>query len=253
VPDPSAAAAGAADRGPRPASVLLALEASTLRPSVALVGPQGERCGHWTQAEPARGTASLAPAVGELLAAAGLALPQLAGIVVGLGPGSYTGTRAAIALARGLVAVTGLPLAGVPSVAGAASAALAARTELALVVTLIDARRGECYRADYGRRADGGLLCLRAPQLVHGADADPDPDALAAAARQPQHSVLVLREPHSDAYDVGAVGRERLAAGGDDPSSVLPLYLKRSHAEIVFDERAGPAGLGGDRSLRPQA
>ena len=55
----------------------------------------------------------------------------------------------------------------------------------------------------------------------------------------------MIREPVPDAYDVAALGRERLAAGGDDPADVRPLYLKRSHAEIAFDERVGGTpGLG---------
>ena len=66
----------------------LALEASTLRPSVALLGPGGERWGQWMQAQGQRGTAPLAPALADLLAARRLPASGLAGVVVGLGPGS---------------------------------------------------------------------------------------------------------------------------------------------------------------------
>ena len=222
------------------AGPFLALEASTLRPSVALLGPAGERWGQWMQAQGQRGTAPLAPAIAELLAARGTSVAALAGVVVGLGPGSYTGTRAAIALARGLVFGSGAPLAGVPSVAAAARAELAARPQLERVVVLVDARRGERYRADYARAPAGpaagsGLVELQPPRLVSAAEPDP-PDGAA---------ISVLREPIPCAYDVGAVGMERLLAGGDAPVAVRPLYLKRSHAEIVFDERVGPAGPSG--------
>jgi tRNA threonylcarbamoyladenosine biosynthesis protein TsaB len=209
---------------------------------VALLGPSGEAWGQWLQPPGERGTALLAPAAAELLAARGLGVAALAGVVVGLGPGSYTGTRAAIALARGLVFVHDAPLAGVPSVAAAARAELAARPELERVIVLVDARRGECYRADYARapgsaRApDGaGLRELFPPRLVSGPEAEPLDGA----------SISVLREPLPCAYDVGAVGMVRLASGGDPPSAVRPLYLKRSHAEIVFDERVGPVGPSG--------
>jgi tRNA threonylcarbamoyladenosine biosynthesis protein TsaB len=218
----------------------LALEASTLRPSVALLGPGGERWGQWMPAQGQRGTAPLAPAISELLAARGTSVAALAGVVVGLGPGSYTGTRAIIALARGLVFGSGAPLAGVPSVAAAARAELAARPQVERVVVLVDARRGERYRADYARAPAGpaagaGLVELQPPRLVSAAEPDP-PDGAA---------ISVLREPIPCAYDVGAVGMERLLAGGDAPAAVRPLYLKRSHAEIVFDERVGPAGPSG--------
>lgn len=228
------------------AGPILAIEASTLRAGVALLGPAGERWGLWTQGPGQRGTAPLAPAIAELLGARGLAAADLAGVAVGTGPGSYTGTRAAIALARGLIFVSGAPLAGVPSVAAAALGELATRPQLERVIVLVDARRGERYRADYARApaatsASGaaargaGLIELLPPRLVSGAEAE----------AQGGPTISVLREPIPCAYDVAAVGMVRLAAGGDSPAAVRPLYLKRSHAEIVFDERVGPGGPPG--------
>jgi tRNA threonylcarbamoyl adenosine modification protein YeaZ len=221
---------------------VLAIEASSLAPSLALAGPGEEPLGHWQAPEGARGTAMLAAAAAELLDAAGLKAADLMGVVVGTGPGSYTGTRAAIALARGIAFPGGLPIAGVPSVAAAARAALREDPQLEHVVVLIDARRGEVYRADYTRAgASEGPIAQeeQPPRLVAEADAEPAADASTGAG------LSVIREPVPDAYDVAALGRERLAAGGDDPAGVRPLYLKRAHAEIVFDERVGGTpGLG---------
>jgi len=243
----------------------LALEASTLHLGVALVGPDGEPWGLAVTPPGSRGTALLASAARELLDARGLQVRDLLGVVVGTGPGSYTGTRAAIALARALVYATGIRIAGVPSVAGAARGELRRAPDAERVIVLIDARRGEVYRADYARAAASpvsspggapppgahapppgahatpralgvGLVELAPPRLVAGAEASPAEEA----------GISVLREPVPDAYDVAAVGRERLLSGGDSPEAVLPLYLKRSHAEIVFDERVRPPGLGGD-------
>ena len=226
----------------------LVLEASTLAVGVALVGPGGEPWGQVVAAPDARGTALLASAAAELLASRSLRASDLLGVIVGTGPGSYTGTRAAIALARALVFAAGVRIVGVPSVAGAALGELRRRPDVDRVIVLIDARRGEVYRADYERApisgagtggADSASACIlrevRAPCLVTGADATPE--------QVP--GISVLREPHPDAYDVAAVGRERLLSGGDSPGAVVPLYLKRSHAEIVFDERVGSQGLGG--------
>jgi tRNA threonylcarbamoyl adenosine modification protein YeaZ len=188
--------------------------------------------------EGTRGTAGLASAAAELLAAQGLRAADLSGVVVGIGPGSYTGTRASIALAFGIAHPSGLPVAGVPSVAAAARAALRADPALQKVVVLIDARRGEVYRADYSRAEPETVGIAReeqAPRLVLETD----------ASLPAEPGLSVIREPVPDAYDVAALGRERLAAGGDDLPSVRPLYLKRSHAEIVFDERvSGTPGMG---------
>jgi tRNA threonylcarbamoyladenosine biosynthesis protein TsaB len=228
---------------------ILALEASTLAVSVALLGPDGEPWGQVVAAPDARGTSLLASAAAELLAARSLRASDLLGVVVGTGPGSYTGTRAAIALARALVFAAGVRIVGVPSVAGAALAELRRRPDVQRVIVLIDARRGESYRADYERAPALGagvpMRELRAPCLVTGDEALPDLPSPRAENSVAGSAISVLREPHPDAYDVAAVGRERMLSGGDSPETVLPLYLKRSHAEIVFDERVGSQGLGG--------
>ncbi len=134
------------DRGP-----VLALDASTLRPGAALLGPDGETWGAWQQEEGLLGTAPLGKAVAELLSARGLRAADLLGVVVGTGPGSYTGTRSAIAFARGLVFATGCRLAGVPSVAAAARGVFRRNLAAQRVIVLVDARRDEVYRADYER------------------------------------------------------------------------------------------------------
>ncbi|MGQ0554046.1 MAG: tRNA (adenosine(37)-N6)-threonylcarbamoyltransferase complex dimerization subunit type 1 TsaB [Planctomycetota bacterium] len=219
--------------GPAPAGArgpILALEASTASASAALRGPGGELWEQWQQPAGERGTAPLAAGVAALLAARGLNAQELSGVVVGLGPGSYTGVRAAIALARGLVfGREAGRLAGVPSTAAAARGALLADPRAETVVVLVDARREECYRADYARgpAASGGVSEIAPPRLVRSAEAEPPP----AAGR------LVLREPVPSAQDLAVLGRLVLLAGGSDPARVLPLYLKRAHAEIVFDER----------------
>ena len=81
---------------------------------------------------------SLLADVDALLAAAGVVPADLTGIVVGTGPGSFTGTRIGLAVARGLALSLDVPVAGVSTLA-----ALAAGTEGAFPV--VDARRGEVF------------------------------------------------------------------------------------------------------------
>lgn len=62
----------------------------------------------------AHGSAAVLPAmVAEVLRAARLPATELAGIAVTIGPGSFTGIRAALALAHGIAAGAGIPLRGV--------------------------------------------------------------------------------------------------------------------------------------------
>ena len=60
-------------------------------------------------------TASLPLLVERVLRDAGLALEDVEGIAVSIGPGSFTGLRIGLALAKGLAFAGGLPLVGVPT------------------------------------------------------------------------------------------------------------------------------------------
>lgn len=91
----------------------------------------------------------------ELLAEAGLSPADLDAIVVGLGPGSYTGLRMGLVTARALAFSLGLPVAGVSTLD-----ALAAGRPGALPV--IDGRRGEIFTLD----DEGAPACIRPDELA---------------------------------------------------------------------------------------
>lgn len=67
-----------------------------------------------------RHAARLVPAIGDVLATAGAVPEDLVGIVVGEGPGSFTGVRVAAATGKGLARALGIPLYPVSSLAAAA-------------------------------------------------------------------------------------------------------------------------------------
>jgi tRNA threonylcarbamoyladenosine biosynthesis protein TsaB len=75
-------------------------------------------------------------------------------LVVGLGPGSYTGIRAAIALAQGWQLASGVSLLGVSSVEAIVSRAHAEGL-MGRVSVVIDAQRAEFYLATYELAAAG--------------------------------------------------------------------------------------------------
>jgi len=130
---------------------MLALEFSSPQRSVALVvaGAAGRPPATWEVAETAKGHAMKPLAlVAEVLRLAGVEREQVAGIAVGLGPGSYTGIRAAIALAQGWQLVTGARLLGLSS-AECVAAQATAEGILSKFTVVIDAQREEFYVADY--------------------------------------------------------------------------------------------------------
>jgi tRNA threonylcarbamoyl adenosine modification protein YeaZ len=83
------------------------------------------------------------------LDAAGVDRNDIECIVVGLGPGSYTGIRAGIALAQGWQLATGMKLLGISSVEAIAAQAQADGMRGAVRV-VVDAQRGEFYLATWG-------------------------------------------------------------------------------------------------------
>jgi len=122
--------------------------------------------------------------VDALLLAAGVAPSDLTAIVVGTGPGSFTGTRIGLSFARGLALSLDLPVAGVSTLE-----ALAASIDHAFPI--IDARRGEVFVP--GPRAVSpenvvlppGSVCIgsgarryRDLLMARGADVPPDDSGL---------------------------------------------------------------------------
>jgi tRNA threonylcarbamoyl adenosine modification protein YeaZ len=104
----------------------------------------------------------LTPMIRDALAAADVRITDLDHIVVGLGPGPFTGLRVGIATARVLASVAHVPLKGVCSLDVLASqfAAQHAPAEHTVAEFLVatDARRKEVYWARYdadGQRTDG--------------------------------------------------------------------------------------------------
>jgi tRNA threonylcarbamoyladenosine biosynthesis protein TsaB len=81
--------------------------------------------------------------VDALLAGARLPREDIAGLVVGTGPGSYTGLRMGLVTARALAIALGVPLAGVSTLAALAHGAPDAKP-------LIDGRRGEVFALQDG-------------------------------------------------------------------------------------------------------
>jgi tRNA threonylcarbamoyladenosine biosynthesis protein TsaB len=124
---------------------VLALDSSTLDLSLAVAEGQP---GGWqilTEARHPPGTnhSVLLPRVlDEVLAAAGVKRGELEALVVGLGPGSFTGLRIGLACAKGLAYAQHLPVVGVSSLE---AMALEAQAGEALLVPALDARRSELY------------------------------------------------------------------------------------------------------------
>jgi tRNA threonylcarbamoyladenosine biosynthesis protein TsaB len=95
--------------------VIIAVESASPDQSVALARPSGEIVADasWS-AERGQGS-QLLPRLLELLSDHAVPMSAVSSVAVGLGPGSFTGLRVGLALAKGLAAGLAIPIVGVPS------------------------------------------------------------------------------------------------------------------------------------------
>jgi tRNA threonylcarbamoyladenosine biosynthesis protein TsaB len=141
---------------------LLALDAATEACSVALLanGEVRER-----EALEARAQSQLLlPMIDSILGEAGLRLEQLDALVVGRGPGSFTGVRLAVGVAQGLAYGARLRVIPVSDLAMLAQGAVAA-LGCDHVVACMDARMDETYWCSFMRGADGLVTPLHEERL----------------------------------------------------------------------------------------
>ncbi|HEY5878339.1 MAG TPA: tRNA (adenosine(37)-N6)-threonylcarbamoyltransferase complex dimerization subunit type 1 TsaB [Nakamurella sp.] len=175
----------------------------------------------------------LMPLAAEALAQAGHALREVDAVVVGIGPGPFTGLRVGMATAAALGDALDRPVHGVPSHDGLARSLPPWAGDL-LVVT--DARRREVYLSGYradGRRVLGPLVV--APAAVPAALAEHD--LAPGYVTGPGAGLLELAVSRLDVPDhAPALGLVEAAAHplltGAQPGPLVPLYLRRPDATV---------------------
>jgi tRNA threonylcarbamoyladenosine biosynthesis protein TsaB len=175
----------------------------------------------------------LAPGIEKLLAEADVTGADVDAIVVGVGPGPFTGLRSGIATARTFAYVWGKPLHGLMSLDAVALEVAESTEAPAEFLVATDARRREVYWARYTLQ-EGQL-----PKLVDGPHvgvASDLPDLPAYGAGAGLYSDVLRADPEfsteqPDALYLGQFALARLAAGELLLDST-PLYLRESDAQV---------------------
>ncbi|TKV58737.1 tRNA (adenosine(37)-N6)-threonylcarbamoyltransferase complex dimerization subunit type 1 TsaB [Nakamurella flava] len=200
-----------------------------------------------THTDPFAHAEYLMPLVDGAVADAGRTLRDVDAVVVGLGPGPFTGLRVGIATASALADGLGCEAHGVPS-HDAIARRVPDRSGGLLVAT--DARRREVYVSAYGpdgRRTFGPAVLapavvggeLAAAGIAVGAVTGAGAELLATALPD-----LPFRSPER-ALGLGLVERAAPALlTGAVPGPLTPLYLRRPDATEPSARRSvlGPAG-----------
>ncbi len=183
----------------------------------------------------------LLPAIEAARKAAGMDLTQLDGLAATIGPGSFTGIRTGLSVARGLALALGKPIWGLVSTQAIARDAALLHGEAVPIWAIIDARRDEVYLQ--GFRAG---IKLGPPELL-GLDAARD-RILGHVGQAPVLQAPVLPAPVLQAPVLLAGSGARLLAPGlpqarlaqspDDPS--LPALLDLACMAAAADPQPVP-------------
>lgn len=232
---------------------ILAIETSTPVARVVVVDPRtGARLGG-TEAAAHRHSSNLLRLCAEVLQAAALSVPALGAIACGAGPGSFTGLRVGLAVAKGLAMPFGVPLVLVSSLEALAMDMLPMTAPGEMLLPCLDAGKGQIFAQLFERRGDRDVAAVTDEWVLL-------PDALAprcsagVAIVYAGTGALRYRDVLTAGFGVrgrwvdcagptaDAVARratERLARGDtDDLAGAVPSYGRAP--DITRPKRPGP-------------
>jgi tRNA threonylcarbamoyladenosine biosynthesis protein TsaB len=174
----------------------------------------------------------LMPAVDRVLREAGTGLDAVTGIVVGVGPGPYTGLRVGLVTAAAFGDALGIPVHGICTLDGLA---YASGIDGPFVVAT-DARRKEVYWAHYvGPRTRSGDPAVDRPGDI-AAQVAGLPAVGAGAALYPEVFTDIRPPADQSAGALAALAVAKLADGepfeNEGGLPALPLYLRRPDAQV---------------------
>ena len=196
---------------------------------------------------------NLAPQIDFVRRQAGIELGDLGAVAVDVGPGLFTGLRVGIATAVAISHALGVPMIPITS---PDLMAFPARWSSRLIVTALDARRGELFTALF-RKVPGGIQRVREVNVC-------TPDDLAAELEVADEPALLVGDGalrYADTFhDIRRI--EMAEQGLAQPSArslvqlaharamreefvqpweVEPVYLRKPDAEINWSTREGGA------------
>ena len=192
---------------------------------------------------------TLIPTINGLLDKAGISIRNVDLIAIDVGPGSFTGLRIGLSVAKGLAFAAEKPLVGVTSLD---IMARGMPPTSRMICPLIDARKNEVYAALYKYNADGELERLSEPAVLK-------PEILAAQVEEEtvflgdgvrvwgqilsdRLGPLFERAPEDFDFPKASIaarlGQELYECGAEsNPAMILPAYIRPSDAELMLAGR----------------
>jgi tRNA threonylcarbamoyladenosine biosynthesis protein TsaB len=229
--------------------IVLGIDTSTDQTSVAL-GTEREIVGTARFAGVRRHD-DVVPAIERLLEWTGIELEHVGGVAVGIGPGLYTGLRVGVEAAKTLAQVLGVPIVAISSLD---VLAFGVQHTSRRIVAVIDARRREVFYGLY-RPVPGGVMRDGDYRVA-------SPHALAAELEIERDEMLLVgngailyrkefeqvdarvelapatfAHPWASAL-VSLAAPRFIREQTDRPADLVPMYLRKTDAEITWDQRA---------------
>lgn len=215
--------------------LILALDASTPVVAVAVAREgEGRREVLAEVSVAARGASeALLPAVDDALKLCGEELSSVEHVLVGVGPGTFTGIRIAAATARSLSLGTGAVLSKNSTLAALAAPALACSPD---VLAVLDARRGQVFARRFSWDGPVTEILSLVPSEL---SAEGDPLIVGDGAVRYREALSPLGRIPPDGsplHRVTAAGHVLTAdLAPVAPEDVVPIYVREPDAEVRRD------------------
>ena len=228
--------------------LILAIETASSQAGCAIGGHEGVLASAHSGIN-GRHAENISPQIAFIKEQAGINYSELGAIAVDIGPGLFTGLRVGVATAVSIAHALTLPVIGISSLD---LLAFPARWTSRLIVSAMDARRGELFTALF-RRVPGGIQRVRDANVCSAED-------LAAEIQTFDESILLVGDGalrYAEVFE--SLGRVELAEQGlahpsaramvqlaharamreefVQPWDLEPIYLRKPDAEINWSTR----------------
>jgi tRNA threonylcarbamoyladenosine biosynthesis protein TsaB len=231
---------------------ILSVDTATANQSVAIVNDTTVLAEVNRDAEGSHAK-SLVVSIDEALRTAGLALSDLDGFAISIGPGSFTGLRVGLATMLGFRTILKKPLVTVPTLE---AMAWNLRSFKGRICPILKSRKNEIYWACYEWLADHRLHPLIPAQVA-------SPEEVAASLPYPvilvgdgweayrnamrtlsgMRTELISEAPREamrpSAVSVALAARNRFALRQYAGDGIAPLYIQRAEADLVYERSGG--------------
>jgi len=181
-------------------------------------------------------TIELMPRIVRMLKTAKLEVNQLTALAVSLGPGSFTGLRIGLAVAKGMALPHKLPVVGVPTLEITAyphreaglpvwAVAQAGRGRILAACYDVQEERWQCITQPYLTTVDELAQQLDTNVICVGELDEENAATLHRATNQKAHVVSPASRPRRTGYLAELAAARLEASAQDDPDALVPIYI----------------------------